>query len=377
MTYARARLWLGISGVGAMVVLSLSALLLNLPSRLLGGRPVAVALTMSLGAYIVISFPFDLFGGYLLPKWQQLSSQTLVSFLNKWLRAVLWQAGIMAFCGYAVVQVARVKGPSFSLVCVAVLMIGLLWGQAPIARLIGGLAEVDVDFRSTFRVLDRLGLKAPAIKAYRSTDQSFVGGLVGCPGRERLIFPAFWLAQFPAEVCALQIARRAGTVRTGARVRGVIVALLWNLVGFALVAHLSGSDLREPAGFITTALWFTFWSFGGLLILPSLSRPAVFEVDRFVKKQGVPDRLLAETMLELDRLQDDEPVRPPWVERIFHPVPSTSSRLFELSSDNSPHGAWQCARTALYLSWACFGFLSRAVHCNSGRPELWVLFPGD
>ncbi len=32
---------------------------------------------------------------------------------------------------------------------------------------------------------------------------------------------------------------------------------------------------------------------------------------------------------------------------------------------------------SLFLSWACFGFLSRAVHCNSGIPELWVLLPCD
>ena len=38
---------------------------------------------------------------------------------------------------------------------------------------------------------------------------------------------------------------------------------------------------------------------------------------------------------------------------------------------------WNTARTALFLSWASLGLLSRAVHCNCGRPALWVLFPGD
>lgn len=36
-------------------------------------------------------------------------------------------------------------------------------------------------------------------------------------------------------------------------------------------------------------------------------------------------------------------------------------------------GGWM----ALYLSRAGFGFLSRAVHCNAGWPELRVLFSGD
>ncbi len=43
----------------------------------------------------------------------------------------------------------------------------------------------------------------------------------------------------------------------------------------------------------------------------------------------------------------------------------------------SIHGFWNVARTTLFLSWACGGFLARAVHCNIGRPELWVLFPTD
>jgi len=44
-----------------------------------------------------------------------------------------------------------------------------------------------------------------------------------------------------------------------------------------------------------------------------------------------------------------------------------------------PHGwaAWHAARTALYLSWAGVGLLGRAVHCNLGRPEVWVFLPSD
>lgn len=155
------------------------------------------------------------------------------------------------------------------------------------------------------------------------------------------------------------------------------VAWLWNLLGFSLAVRLSGSNLGDAPGLVTTALWFTLWSFLGLLVLPSLSRPAVFEADRFVRDRGASDHLIEETIHDLDHLQDDEPVRGPWIERIFHPVPSVASRMENLRSEKTPRGAWQGARIALYLSWACFGFLSRAVHCNSGRPELWVLFPGD
>jgi hypothetical protein len=64
------------------------------------------------------------------------------------------------------------------------------------------------------------------------------------------------------------------------------------------------------------------------------------------------------------------------VETMFHLIPALSRRLEALSAAEGPRiGAWHAARSALYLSWAGFGFLSRAVHRNSGRPELWALLP--
>jgi hypothetical protein len=35
------------------------------------------------------------------------------------------------------------------------------------------------------------------------------------------------------------------------------------------------------------------------------------------------------------------------------------------------------ARHALYLAWGALSPLARAVHCNVGRPALWVVWPGD
>ena len=70
--------------------------------------------------------------------------------------------------------------------------------------------------------------------------------------------------------------------------------------------------------------------------------------------------------------------RAPAVEAIFHPIPSPARRSEEIErGHNRGAGAWHAARMALYLSWACFGLLGRAVHCNCGRPELWVMLPAD
>ena len=77
VTYARSRLWLGICNVGCLVLLSLSALWLHLPQRFLVGLTPLSAIALTLGCYIAISLPFDLLGGYILPRRYQ---RTTVSF---------------------------------------------------------------------------------------------------------------------------------------------------------------------------------------------------------------------------------------------------------------------------------------------------------
>lgn len=102
----------------------------------------------------------------------------------------------------------------------------------------------------------------------------------------------------------------------------------------------------------------------------------VADVDRSLLAAGYSREALERTIRQLDDLQDRERQRPPLVETIFHPVPSVESRL------RGPHtagtrGAWDAARTAVYLSSAGISLLGRAVHCNAGRPALWTFLPID
>lgn len=78
----------------------------------------------------------------------------------------------------------------------------------------------------------------------------------------------------------------------------------------------------------------------------------------------------------LDELQDGEPMRPALVETLFHPIPSVQTRL-DGPRAQGRIGYWDAARTSVYLSLAGLGLLSRAVHCNCGRPSLWVFLPTD
>ena len=394
MTYARARLWLGISGVGFWVAMAFTLLWFGAPLPFLSATPSSgtsaqwlnevTSLICLLGLYILFSAPFDWLGGYWLPLRFARATPTLPTFLTNWLRGVLGQSLILLISGVGLLAAGRAGGRLGASAAAVLLMAWLLAAQGWIARIIGGLRATVSNMKLYEQFLSRRGLRAPAATVLDASDPAFVGGFVGWPGREQLVLPASWLQQkggLPAlsvEAVATQIARRIGVIERGSRRRGILVAMLWNLTGFSLATTLPGAGVTNTTELLATACGFTLWSFIGLLTLPSLSRPGVFEGDYFAARHGVSHAMLEQTAAALDQWQDDEPARSPLVETIFHPIPSVQSRAQQLvAQDGEPHGAWQAARMALFLSWGCFGFLSRAVHCNSGRPELWVLFPGD
>ena len=298
-------------------------------------------LLLLVALYVLIQATFDWLGGYYLPK---RFGRVQTPFAG-WAKAT------------AVQGLCWVAGAAFGTVGAAVamvlVMLTLVIGQGPLAMTVGSVRTVSQE-ADTYLVA--VG------------DPAFVGGWVGLGPARKLLMPINW----PAEWRAVQRVRRSAMIASGARAAGLSLALAFNLAGLLVsLAWTPGAGFSSTDAYLRLVFGFTLWSFAGLLILPSLSRPAVFTADRFAAAQGIA---WESTARELDRLQDDEPARPKWVERIFHPVPALSARL---RGGESGPGAWQAARLALYLSWSVPGLLSRSVHCNVGRPDLWVLFPGD
>lgn len=389
LTYARARLYLGIVGVGFWVVVSAVGLLADLPRTLFptldtDPNETSTRLALIIGGYILLSLPFDLVGGYLLPRRFKRPAPALPRYLLNWLRGALVQGVIMYLTGMLLVTAGRQSRSVFLVVViVGIVMAILMAAQDWIARVAAGFRRVTVDLEPQARVLRRWGLELPEnTVVYANSDPAFVGGLVGGTGLEKLVLPATWFNTLTAEQIGVQIVRRLGALHRESRSRGVWLALIWNFAGFWIAASLAGGvqGVSSARGLFVTILYFNLWAFLGLLVLPSLSRPGVYEVDRFARDKGVPEPLLNETIEQLDKLQDDEPARSRLVETIFHPIPSVKNRQLKLSRKQvrgMSMGAWHGARMALFLSWACLGFLSRAVHCNSGKTELWVMLPGD
>jgi hypothetical protein len=358
-TYARARLRLGITSVGTLVVLSSLLLAFDVPSRLLPGSSSwalsdVAWLVLLVLAYVAVSAPFDLLGGRILPQryGRPVSAR---GYARVWARGVATHGACLLAAAVVLLTAGRAAGDAGALVASLLLMVCLLATQVPLARLVGAVRREG----------DRL----------RGSDPSFVGGIVGLPGFDRTMLSASWTE----EDAEIQSARREAVRRSGSRTLGVVAAALFTFVGLAAVFLGTSVTANSVAGVATLSLWMTLWSFLGLLVLPSLSRSAVIAADRSTLSVGFEPAELARVLARLDAAQEDEPHRGRLVETIFHPVPSLERRVDVVVAGSGPElpQPWNTARMALFLSWASLGLLSRAVHCNCGRPVLWVLFPGD
>lgn len=368
--------------MGSLVVLVTAALALQLPGRLLPATPLKPALEALwlfglLTAYGVIHWPFDYLGGYHLPCRHGRLCQVLPVFVWTSFRATILQIALLTAGGLILMHAGRAFGLAGALVAALVMMVALVALQLPVACAIGGLKTVHPRLAEIETQLANWLPSMPKTEVVESVDAGFSGGIAGLPAAEKVIIPAHWLQQLGTPAVAVEILRRDALIRSGARLRGVLAAMAWNLAGLALAAQMPGAGFGSLAAFVTLVLWFNLWSFLGLLLLPSVSRPGVLEADAAALARGVPQEILAQAASAVDQMQDDEPSRPKWVERIFHPIPSVSSRLKAWREKRNPSGAWHAARMALYLSWPCLGLLGRAVHCNSGRPQLWVFLPAD
>ena len=118
----------------------------------------------------------------------------------------------------------------------------------------------------------------------------------------------------------------------------------------------------------------TLWAFVGLLLLPTASRSAVFAADQAAAAKGCD---VAGWIRRFPEITGEDGNAKTVLQRVFYPIPSARERLHWLGAAPSLPVLGSVARTNLFLSLATLTLLGRCVHCNVGRPELWVFPPSD
>ena len=305
-------------------------------------------------AVIVVQAAFDLIGGaWLMPP----PAPAPGEFLRRWLRGVACHSSVLADVG--LLSCASFRLSSGFALAVLIATVGLALGRRQIFRAMAGasISKVSGDGRNNL---------AAAV-----SDPAFTGGIVGIGSRATSLWPARWLESLPKSEIAVELRRREWQLASGLNDRALVAVMGWNLFGTSLGTSAFALAHRTLAeALFGHACWMTLGAFVGLLVLPASSRSAVFAADRAAADAGLAP---ATWITRFPELTGEDGSANTAVQTIFYPIPSVEMRL--RSNDDAPLVLGSLARNNLYYSWATLTLLGRAVHCNVGRPALWVFPP--
>ena len=351
---ARCRLWLGIINVGFWVLTAAAGLywLSNGDtSRFDVGH-----LFVALAAVVIAQAVFDAIGGAVLTNAPRL---TWIRHFGLWARGVFVHTLLLIGVGGMSYLSLRLTGGFGAAILLAT--VGLALGRRHLLRAVADVRTEEI--RS----------QAGTILIASATDPAFTGGIVGFGSRARSVLPAIWLDTVPQDELAAESSRRRWQMNSGLPFRAFILILIWNLFGgFAGSIAFNLAERKPVEALFGYAAWMTLWAFFGLLVLPVLSRSAVFASDSAAAGSACDP---AFWIARFSRLVSEDGSSSPAVQTIFYPIPSVALRLGKLKQPFSGFVLGNLARNNLYFSWATLTLLGRAVHCNVGRPELWVFPP--
>lgn len=351
---ARRRLRLGIANVGFWVVTAAAGLwwLVRCDTTELD----FLRLGFAGAAVVAVQSGFDVVGGTLL---MPAPRPAMRVFLRRWFPGVLGHTFVLTCVGLLSYASFRLTGGFSSAIVMATAAMAV--GRRFLLRAIGGVTTRSLPHD-----------EANSLVA-ECTSAPFTGGIVGFGSRARSLLPAHWLAGLTKDDLAAESSRRQWQVERGLPARGLLLVLSWNLVGASIGSLACGLALRPPAeALLGYACWMTIWAFGGLLLLPTLSRTAVFAADRFAANSGHDPRCW---ITHFPEVVGEDGSSHSAVQAIFYPIPSAATRLRQLERPHSRVVLGNLARSNLYYSWATLTLLGRAVHCNVGQPALWVFPP--
>lgn len=351
---AAQRLRLGIIAVGFWVVASVSGLIW------LDWHPQAALsvseIGLSIGALLIGQTLFDFVGGWLLMPLPRLK---LRQALLRWLLGVVGHTLVWM----AILSLHLIAFSSFGGFCVSILVAssGLVFWRRWFLQLLTGVRFKKANVGSL------------SVLTVETGDPGFTGGLVGLGKRCRPLFPQEWLNRLAPQELAVEGERRQWQLLNRLPRRLFLSLLCWNLSGGSVGSYfLSWAERPMLNALACLVCWMTLWSFLGLLILPMLGHGTVYAADRAVQEIGLDPRPWLSRFPELIGEDGSESLG---IQSVFYPIPSAKNRLFHLQKTSSRIVVGNLARHGLYYSLATGTLLGRSVHCNLGRPALWIYPP--
>lgn len=368
LTYPTARLFSGITSVGGITLLCLTLLATGalhdlipiMPHKALSDLTIVLAFVL---AYVMIMLPMDFISGHWIPRhYGRAATLKVGSYLKgSLMHGLLLGSSILILHG-----AGQIGGLLLAAVLLVLMLILAARFQLQTAFCVGLLQKRD-DLRNTCADLDAIWVE--------SKDPGFSGGIVGLPGREQIILPSKWYDSYGEDFMRNLHMRRQLAIQAGWRSGGMILAGGWVLMSFLLSAYLVGFPEGGLISTLHLSLLVSVFHFLGLLLLPTPSRRATTAIDQRMQQSIGSEQAFADWLQKFSNMTDGEVQRGRWIERIFHPIPSVRNRLNQ--NQTSHLVAWNSNRMMLYFSIFSGALMSRAVHCNVGKPELWIMAPAD
>ena len=359
--YQRRRLWLGIGGIGSILVLQWIGLAGCFPAWVnqeatdhawfggsLGGVLMAAILA---AAAVLVQLPFDLLGRRVEQRWHQWRRSDAAgrggpgagrrSWWRRWWSSA-WRWIAAAAMGGLVLGIAWETDKSRWLAW-SILGLGLLSGIAvtlpirPGERVHPG-SRADAWTQEARRHLFERGLAWPRICWYDHGERSLAGGWHGLGPWARLWLSTSLLDVDP-RIGAGLIVRELGHADRGDRAFGVLASAAWIAAGLALSWILAGELIGRtdavPAGLVVViAAVMSTWSWIGLFVWPALGRTQVMAADRFMLRVGMTREEAVAVLDELAARNRPDEKLPPAVAFVFHPIPPMEARRRALRGDD-------------------------------------------
>lgn len=294
---------------------------------------VPLYLAVYFAAYSAVNYPVELWFGYLEERQFGLAKDGIRAWTHDWFAGVA-QHCVLFLLGSSLLLLLQTLLPATWLAWTAALVLGLFLITAYLGAdlLPVGLFHIEpADPQTTARLTSLAGdVRLPPIVIYSAPAlRDFSGGLVGLGGRQVLLISRATLIAASDTVLRFVLRHEAGHRRYHHVLLSAIAGWAWVMVGLAL----SDRIIPRPAfGLPPYIAWLgltlSAWMAIGEPLLAYLGRRLEYQADRFYLRHGGTSDEMRAALGELSRRNLARTERLRRRQRVLHPLPSVTSRLF-------------------------------------------------